>query len=135
MLRGLGRCASGALCAYVRESLGEDVRPGIVVSIATVGDVLQWHLHLHTLATDGGLAADGGFHPLEVWDGQDAIRRLRERLLARLVGSHALSQELAATLLLWRHPRAHQHERSTNSPPISETPWAPSEGRPSTTDC
>jgi hypothetical protein len=29
---------------------------GIVVSIATAGDLLQWHPHLHLIATDGGQA-------------------------------------------------------------------------------
>jgi hypothetical protein len=30
-----------------------DARPGIVVSVATAGDLLQSHPHLHVIATDG----------------------------------------------------------------------------------
>ncbi len=104
LLRDLGRCAADALCAYVRGRLGEDVRPGIVVSIATSGDVLQWHPHLHILATDGAFSADGAFRPLEIWDGHEIMWLFRERLLARLVERRAISQELAAKLLAWRHP-------------------------------
>jgi hypothetical protein len=37
--------------------------------------------------------------------GQELLRRLfRERLLARLVDKHAISQELVAKLMAWRHP-------------------------------
>ncbi len=50
LLRDLARCASDALGAYVRSGLSEDVRPGIVVSIATAGDILQWHPHADYLA-------------------------------------------------------------------------------------
>ncbi len=98
LLRDLARRAADGLCAYVRDSLGEDVRPGVVVSIATSGDVLQWHPHLHILATDGA------FRPLEAWDGHEIMRLFRERLLPRLVERCALSQELAAKPLSWRHP-------------------------------
>jgi hypothetical protein len=31
----------------VRQQLGADARPGIVVSIATAGDLVQWHPSRH----------------------------------------------------------------------------------------
>ena len=37
------------------------------------------------------------------------MRLFRERLLARLVGKHALSRELATKLLSWRHPGFSAH--------------------------
>ena len=40
-----------------RNALGEDVPPGIVVSFAPAGDLLQSHPNLHILATDGGFSA------------------------------------------------------------------------------
>ena len=37
------------------------------------------------------------------------MRLFRERLLARLVEKHAISQELAEKLLAWRHPGFSAH--------------------------
>ena len=84
--------------------MGADARPGIVVSIATAGDLLQWHVHLHVLATDGAFSDDATFHPLAAWDAEPLMRLFRERLLARLALKHAISQELVTKLMAWRHP-------------------------------
>jgi hypothetical protein len=59
--------------------------------------------------TDGGFTEDGAFHPLENWDAEALMRLFRERLLARLVDKHAISQELADKLLGWRHPGFSAH--------------------------
>jgi len=64
--------------------VGADARPGIVVSIATAGNLLRWHLHLHLLATHGAFSDDATFHPLAAWDAEALMRLFRERLLARL---------------------------------------------------
>jgi hypothetical protein len=61
MWRWLARAAAEATVELLRRATGEDLRPGLVVSIATAADLLQWHPHLHLLASDGGFAADGIF--------------------------------------------------------------------------
>jgi len=104
LLLDLSQCAAEALAEYTRRQLGADVRPGIVVSIATAGDLLEWNCHGHILATDGGFRVDGSFQSLDGWDGEALMRLFRERLLARLVKKHAISQELVAKLMAWRHP-------------------------------
>lgn len=109
LLRDLAQCASDAVAAFVHDGLGKDVRAGIVVSIATAGDLVQWHPHLHILATDGGFSADGSFQPLERWNGEVLMRLFRAALLERLVSKHAISQELQAKLLAWRHPGFSSH--------------------------
>jgi hypothetical protein len=109
LLREGAQSGAEALCAFVGEHLAEDVRPGVVVSIATSGDLLQWPPHLHVLVSDGGFSADGVFRPLQVWDGQEIMRLFRARLLARLVERHAISHELATRLLGWRHPGFSAH--------------------------
>ena len=76
----------------MRRELGADTRPGIVVSVATSGDLLQWHVHLHVLGTDGTFSDDGAFHPLATWDQEALMRLFRERLLVRLVEKHAISR-------------------------------------------
>jgi hypothetical protein len=63
LLLDLSQCAAEALAEYMRIRVGPDTRPGIVVSIATSGDLLQWHPHGHILVTDGAFSDDGAFHP------------------------------------------------------------------------
>jgi hypothetical protein len=50
LLTELGRAGAEAVMELVRRVLGEAGRPGIVVSIATAGDLLQWHPHSECLA-------------------------------------------------------------------------------------
>ena len=109
LLLDLSQCGAQALAEYMRREVGGDTRPGIVVSVATSGDLLQWHVHLHVLVTDGAFSDDGTFHPLATWDAEALMRLFRERLLARLVTKHAISQELATKLMAWRHPGFSAH--------------------------
>jgi hypothetical protein len=94
---------------YVRRQLREDCRPGIVVSIATAGDLVQRHPHGHLLATDGGFSEDGAFHQLGSWDADAVMKLFRQHLLARLVARHAISEELARKLVAWIHPGFSSH--------------------------
>jgi hypothetical protein len=109
LLLDLSQCAAEAVAEYVRRRLGQDCRPGIVVSVATAGDLVQWHPHLHLLTTDGGKTVDGSWQPLAEWDGALLMRLFRERLLARLVECHAISPELVAKLAAWKHPGFSAH--------------------------
>ena len=59
----LSQCGAEALSEYMKRELGADARPGVVVSVATSGDLLQWHVHLHVLATDGAFSDDVTFPP------------------------------------------------------------------------
>jgi hypothetical protein len=65
--------------------------------------------HGHILMTDGAFADDGAFHPLATWDGDAVMKLLRERLLARLLDRHAISEDLVRKLLAWRHPGFSAH--------------------------
>jgi hypothetical protein len=104
LLLDLSQCGAEALSEYLRREVGVGTRPGIVVSVASAGDLLQWHPHGHIFVTDGAFSDDGKFHPLETW-GADAVMKLfRERLLARLTLRHAICEELARKLLAWRDP-------------------------------
>jgi hypothetical protein len=104
LLTELGRAAAEATAELVRRGLGHNARPGLVVSIATAGGLVQWHPHVHLLTSDGGKAADGSCQPLPEWNATLLMGLFRERLLARLVLAHAISPELVQKLLAWRHP-------------------------------
>jgi hypothetical protein len=91
-------------------------RPGLVASLSTAGDLLQCRPHLHLLTTDGGFAPDGSFIPVPVWDATLLMTLFRERILARLLDRHAISQELVQRLLAWRHPGFSAHLGEAISP-------------------
>ena len=92
LLLDLSQCGAEALSEYIRREVGAHMQPGIVVSVATSGDLLQWHVHLHILVTDGAFSDDGTFLSLATWNGEALMRLFRERLLARLIEKHAISQ-------------------------------------------
>ena len=82
LLTELARAGAEATVELVRRAAGDGVRPGLVVSLATAGDLLQWHPHLHLLTSDGGFAPHGSFLPLPQWDATLLMSLFRERLHA-----------------------------------------------------
>jgi hypothetical protein len=111
LLAELARAGAEAVKELVRRTSGiPEARPGIVVSVATAGDLLQWHPHLHLITTDGGRVPDGSWRPLPEWDRVQLMRLFRDRLLGRLVEQRAISKELVAKLLAWRHPGFSAHD-------------------------
>ena len=67
------------------------------------------HPHLHLLTTHAGRTKDGAWCRLEPWDGLRLMALFRERLLARLLAARAISKQLVARLLAWRHPGFSAH--------------------------
>ena len=59
--------------------------------------------------TDGAFADAGAFHPIKAWNADAVMKLFRERLLARLIERHAISEDLARKLLAWRHPGFSPH--------------------------
>jgi Transposase zinc-binding domain/Putative transposase len=95
LLGELARAGAEAVKELLRHASGEaDARPGIVVSVATAGDLLQWHPHLHVIATEGCRSPDGSWHTPAEWDAERLMRLFREQLLGSLLDKRAISQEL-----------------------------------------
>jgi hypothetical protein len=69
--------------------------------------------HLHLITTDAGRRRDGSWHARPQWDAVRLTMLFRERLLAKLVEKRAISGELVAKVVAWRHPgfSAHVGER------------------------
>jgi hypothetical protein len=110
LLGELARAGAEAVKELVRHASGEgDARPGMVVCVATAGDLLQWHPHLHLITTDGGRSADGSWHTPAQWDAEWLMRLFRERLFGSLLDKRAISRELVQKLLAWRHPGFSAH--------------------------
>jgi hypothetical protein len=109
LLKELARAGAEAVQELVRLAGGREARPGIVVSVATAGDLLQWHPHLHPITTDAARSQDGSWHALPEGDAVRLMTLFREGLLGRLVDRRAISNELVSKLLAWRHPGFSAH--------------------------
>jgi hypothetical protein len=83
LLTELGRAAAEATSELVRRGVGGEARPGIVVSIATAEDLVQWHPHLHLLTTDGANTAGGSWKPHESARALAVGRRRHVRVVER----------------------------------------------------
>jgi hypothetical protein len=90
LLLDLAQCCAEALSEYMRTEIGSGTRTGIMGSIATSGDLMQWHPHGHLLVTDGAFADAGAFRPVKGWNGDAVMKLFRECLLARLIERHAV---------------------------------------------
>jgi hypothetical protein len=91
LLTDLARSGAEAVQELLRMSCGGQARPGIVVSVATAGDLLQWHPHLHLITTDAGRTEGTSWRELPEWDGKRLMTLFRERLLAKLVEKRVIS--------------------------------------------
>ena len=124
LLIELAHAAATAIHALMQEALGGGLRPGVVACVATAGDLVQWHPHLHVLASSGAFAAGGRFHPLDPWDGPRLMSLFREH------GQQAVLYRSKMNLGLGRnfkalHPLewlARLRPRSHPLPP-APTPW------------
>ncbi len=64
LLSPLSMTAVHALLKYFWAVTGHELMPGVVAVIQTLGDRINFHPHIHILATEGGTAPDGAFQRL-----------------------------------------------------------------------
>ena len=58
--------------------------PGVMATVHTYGRDLSWHVHVHVLATRGGLRADGVWQPIKIYPATQYRRLWQHHLLKRL---------------------------------------------------
>ncbi|MBI5909506.1 MAG: transposase [Betaproteobacteria bacterium] len=113
-----GLCASaahkrrllGELCHIVERLLNEaysgagvESRPGLILFVQTFGDLVIFNLHIHVLAADGVFGADDTFTLLPAIPAKLLELGFRSEVFKLLVAEGALSEQLAAAMLAWRH--------------------------------
>jgi hypothetical protein len=80
-----------------------DGAPGIVLALHTFGDYLNFHPHIHAIATDGLFDRTGAFTPLS----EAKLRPLRDLFRAKvyrlLVQRKLLSPALVHKFMQWKH--------------------------------
>ena len=100
------------LCAVAYECLREylttslempDGIPGVVMTIHTFGEYLDFHPHLHAIVADGLFGEDGSFRVAPARDLRPLENLFRARLLRMLVQKGRLPPERAEMLRKWKH--------------------------------
>jgi len=108
LLRKLSACAWKSVLQGLRTALGESTAvPGAVLALATAGDLLNAHCHIHGLVSAGawvGFGVQARFLPWPEALTQERLEDLFRRLVLRmLVRRERLAESTADRLLEWRH--------------------------------
>jgi hypothetical protein len=108
LLGELARCAWRTLQDYTEaQSLDPAAAAGTILAIQSYGDQLNFHPHLHSLASDGVWDRQGQFHPFDRLDSEALTRLFQHHVLEMLTRQRRLSREFADRLHC-RHPSGFQ---------------------------
>jgi len=100
----LCRAAAEVLVKSFRVLLGAPLaEPGPVVFVHSFGNLLNFHPHLHVMATDGGFTPDGAFHPLPAMSLAPIEGLFRHRVLGMLRRKGLLTPERIKLMRSWEH--------------------------------
>lgn len=112
------RSLLGELCRIVSRSLVEayraaspHARPGFILFVQTVGDLVDFNPHVHALVADGVFEASGRLVPLSPVPEALLAERLRRAVLGLLVRREAVPPALAGQMLSWRHSGFSAHNQ------------------------
>jgi Putative transposase len=100
----LSHCADDALKTVYRRAMREPKGvPGVIISIQTFGDLVNFHPHLHVLVTDGVFGPSGWFYAVPRIDLRVLEALFRHRVLRMLLQERRIDEALVRKLLGWRH--------------------------------
>jgi hypothetical protein len=104
LLKDLCRLANESLREWMQTALNwTDGAPGVVLTLHTFGGYLNFHPHIHAIATDGVFDRTGVFTPLP----EAKLRALRDLFRAKvfrlLVQRKLLSPALVHKFMQWKH--------------------------------
>jgi hypothetical protein len=77
--------------------------PGMILTLQTAGEALNFNPHLHGLLTDGTFDAAGNFAPFADIDTERITEHFRDRVLAELVSRGLVTDEVPAQILSQEH--------------------------------
>jgi Putative transposase/Transposase zinc-binding domain len=104
LLGKLSQCAYQSLKEFFQTTLNrKEAIPGVVVSIQTFGDLINFHPHLHCLVTDGCFMANDWFYVLPEIDVKKLESLFRHKVLKLLRSEKRISKELVEKLLSWKN--------------------------------
>jgi hypothetical protein len=84
-----------SLTCYFAVVTGSELMPGVIAAIQTFGARINFHPHLHFLATEGGVDEAGAFHKISRLDDSRLAEIFAREVLRFLVHKELLSPEWA----------------------------------------
>ena len=102
LLSGLCLCGKEALLKYFKAATERELTPGIIAVIQSFGSRINLHPHLHFLVTEGGVAKDGRFHPLESFNDALLCQFFTREVFSLLLHHELVSLSLVEKILRWR---------------------------------
>ncbi len=112
LLGKLSQCAYQSLKEFFREPLNKkEAVPGVVISIQTFGDLVNFHPHLHCLVTDGCFMPNGWFYVLPEIEVKKLEILFRHKVLKLLLKEKRISKEWVEKLLCWRNSGFNIHNQ------------------------
>jgi hypothetical protein len=103
--------------AHIRVDTGGKASPGAIVSIQMAGNFLNWHPHLHVLATAGAFPVEGNFLRAPHVDVTACRELFQAHVLRLLLKEQMISPELVDRMRTWRHCGFHKKTVSKDSAP------------------
>jgi hypothetical protein len=104
LLGDLCRVAADVITKSFRALLGAPLaEPGLVVCVHSFGNLLNFHPHLHVMATDGGFMSDGAFLPLPTMSLAPIEELFRHRVCRMLRRKGLLTPERIKFMRSWAH--------------------------------
>jgi hypothetical protein len=111
LLGELCRAAVKALLKYFQAATDTELRPGVVASIQTFGQKINFHAHLHLLVTEGGEDQDGIFHHLASFQDNLLAEFFSREVFALLLREELISEAVKEKIMGWRHSGFSVHSK------------------------
>jgi hypothetical protein len=104
LLGKLSQCAYECLKVFFHATLGKKGGlPGVIMAIQTFGDLVNFHPHLHAIASDGLFVANGWFYVLPTIDLKKLEGLFRHQVLKMLLREGKIDDALIKKLSSWPH--------------------------------
>ena len=104
LLGKLCRAAYEAVRESVSDAVGDDIiSPGMVASIQTFGDLINWHSHVHAIVTEGGFTANGHFVRLPDINKFRCLVLWQNKVFDLLLREEKIGEDVVRSMRQWTH--------------------------------
>ncbi len=104
LLGQLAQAAWSTVAEVYRDGLQrQDVTPGMVAGIQTFGELVNFHPHIHAIASDGAFTADGTFLCLPRIDNGLLLSAWQNKVLELFVAAGKIDPETVDQMRSWTH--------------------------------
>ncbi len=111
LLSSLSLAAVHALLKYFRSFTDLEIMPRVVAVIQTFGDRINFHPHIHVLATEGGTAPECTFHHVSRFHDETISKIFTHEVFSLLLREKLIGLPLVQKILTWHHTGFNVHSQ------------------------